>query len=85
MRRRIARERVPTTRKASANQIGKPKASSPRCSLYARVAAPIQDYPVQLTIILDSSDLQSKIEDEDEDEFEDDNLAGKGTETSFPI
>ena len=28
---------------ASANQIGKPRASSPRCSLYARVAAPIQD------------------------------------------
>ena len=32
------------------------RASSPRCSLYASVAAPIQNYPVQLTIILDSSE-----------------------------
>ena len=31
------------------------KASSPRCTLYTRIAAPIQDYPVQLAIILDSS------------------------------
>src|SRR5271165_1899822 len=29
------------------------RASSPRWSLYARIAAPIQDYSVELTIILD--------------------------------
>jgi hypothetical protein len=43
---RIARELVPTSRTALANQIGKPRASSPRCFLSARVSAPIQDHSV---------------------------------------
>ena len=34
------------------------RASSPRCSLYARVPAPIQEYPVQLTIILGSTECE---------------------------
>ena len=46
VRRRIARELVPTSRTALANQIGKPRAYSPRCSLSARVSAPIQDHSV---------------------------------------
>ncbi len=41
---RIEWERVPTSRNSIANQIGKFQASSPRCSLYARGAAPIQEY-----------------------------------------
>ena len=32
------------------------RASSPRCSLYTRIAAPIPEYSVYLTFILDSSD-----------------------------
>src|SRR5271165_1552661 len=61
VRYRIAQERVPTNltcgagsresaslpvATASPNQIGPPHGSSPRCNLYARVAAPIQDYSV---------------------------------------
>ena len=44
--RRIARERVLLVVTSSVNQIGKPQAFSRRCSLYARVAASIQDYSV---------------------------------------
>jgi hypothetical protein len=51
------RERIPTIATASPTQIIKPReASSPKRSLYDRVAAPIRDCSVQLTIILDSTE-----------------------------
>ena len=37
---------APPVATASTDQIGKPQVSSRRCSLYAGVAAPIQDYSV---------------------------------------
>jgi hypothetical protein len=49
-------ERVPYQRVASPSQIVKPTASSPKRCLYDRAAGRIQDDPVQLTIILDSSE-----------------------------
>jgi hypothetical protein len=53
-----ARERIPTIATASPTQIIKPReASSPKPCRYDRVAAPIRDCSVQLTFILDSSEI----------------------------